>query len=65
VLTCAVSLGGEYGIDDTFVGVPVKLGKEGVEQIYEIKLDQSDLDMLQASAKIVDENCAMLDSAQG
>jgi malate dehydrogenase len=63
VLTCAVSLDGQFGINGTFVGVPIKLGKSGVEQIYEIKLDQADLDMLQKSALIVDENCKMLDSA--
>ncbi|NTU54077.1 MAG: malate dehydrogenase [Chlorobiaceae bacterium] len=63
VLTCAVSLDGQYGIDNTFVGVPVKLGKNGVEKIYEISLDQADLDQLQKSAKIVDENCQMLESA--
>jgi len=65
VLPCAVGLDGQYGIDKTFVGVPVKLGREGVEQIYEIKLDQSELDALQESAKIVDENCAMLESIIG
>jgi malate dehydrogenase len=62
VLTCAVSLDGQYGIDNTFVGVPVKLGKNGVEHIYEITLDQSDLDLLQKSARIVDENCKMLEA---
>lgn len=62
VLPCAVGLDGEYGITGTFVGVPVKLGRNGVEQIYEISLDAADLDSLQKSAKIVDENCKMLES---
>ncbi|MBN1928003.1 MAG: malate dehydrogenase [Chlorobiaceae bacterium] len=65
VLPCAVGLDGQYGINGTFVGVPVKLGKNGVEQIYEINLEQSDLDSLQKSARIVDENCKMLDSIIG
>ncbi len=39
VLPCAVYLQGEYGINELFVGVPVKLGKDGIEKIYEIKLD--------------------------
>jgi len=65
VLPCAVGLEGQYGIDKTFVGVPVKLGRNGVEQIYEINLDQADLDLLQKSAKIVDENCKMLESTIG
>ncbi|NTW54954.1 MAG: malate dehydrogenase [Chlorobaculum sp.] len=62
VLPCAVSLDGQYGIDGTFVGVPVKLGKNGVEQVYEIKLSDSELDALKKSAAIVDENCDMLKS---
>lgn len=62
VLPCAVGLDGEYGITGTFVGVPVKLGRNGVEHIYEISLDAADLDSLQKSAKIVDENCKMLES---
>ena len=39
MLPCAALCQGEYGIDDLFVGVPVKLGKEGVEEIIEIDLD--------------------------
>ena len=35
---CAVYLEGEYGIDGVVVGVPVKLGKNGIEQIIELKL---------------------------
>ena len=38
ILPCSVFLQGEYGIRDLFVGVPVKLGASGVEQIIEIKL---------------------------
>ena len=38
VLPCAAYLEGEYGINGLFVGVPVKLGAEGIEKIYEIKL---------------------------
>jgi malate dehydrogenase len=62
VLPCAVSLDGQYGIDGTFVGVPVKLGKNGVEQVYEIRLSDSELDALKKSAAIVDENCDLLKS---
>jgi malate dehydrogenase len=62
VLPCAVSLDGEYGIDGTFVGVPVKLGKNGVEKVYEIALSDSELEALKKSAAIVDENCDMLKS---
>src|SRR4029079_1990482 len=38
ILPCSVFLQGEYGVRDLFVGVPVKLGKGGMEQIIEIKL---------------------------
>lgn len=62
VLPCAVSLDGQYGIDGTFVGVPVKLGKDGVEKVYEIALSDSELEALKKSAAIVDENCDMLKS---
>src|SRR5271169_6236809 len=39
ILPCAAWLQGEYGIRDTFVGVPVKLGKKGMEEIIQIKLN--------------------------
>jgi malate dehydrogenase len=55
VLPCAVYLQGEYGIKDLFVGVPVKLGKNGVEKIYEIKLEAGEQTALQKSARAVQE----------
>ncbi len=55
VLPCAVYLQGEYGINDLFVGVPVKLGKGGIEKIYEIKLDSSEKAALKKSADAVQE----------
>ena len=39
VLPCAALLEGEYGIHGLFVGVPVKLGRKGVEKIYELQLN--------------------------
>jgi malate dehydrogenase len=55
VLPCAVHLNGEYGIDGLFVGVPVKLGRNGIEKIYEIKLEKSEEAALQKSADAVRE----------
>jgi malate dehydrogenase len=55
VLPCAVYLKGEYGINELFVGVPVKLGKGGVEKIYEIKLEANEQAALQKSADAVRE----------
>jgi len=55
IMPCAVYLQGEYGIDNLFVGVPVKLGVQGVEQIVEIELDQNERALLQKSADAVKE----------
>jgi len=60
VLPCAAWLTGQYGLKDVYVGVPVKLGKNGVEQIYELKLNDTELKMLQESAGRVKENIAKL-----
>ena len=53
ILPCAAYLEGEYGIKDLFIGVPVKLGEEGVEDIIEIKLTDDEQDALQNSASAV------------
>jgi malate dehydrogenase len=55
VLPCAALCQGEFGIDGLFVGVPVRLGKEGVEEIFEIDLDADEKDQLQKSAAAVKE----------
>ena len=56
ILPCAVYLQGEYGLKDTVVGVPVKLGKSGVEQIMEIKLTAEESAALKKSADDVKSN---------
>ncbi len=53
ILPCAAMLSGEYGIHDLFIGVPVKLGKEGVEQIIEIQLTDPERMALDRSADAV------------
>jgi malate dehydrogenase len=55
VLPCAALCDGEYGIDKLFVGVPVKLGKEGVEEIIEIDLSDGERKDLHSSAAAVRE----------
>src|SRR5260221_6287994 len=55
IMPCAVYLQGEYGITGLFVGVPVKLGANGVEQIVEIELHESERALLQKSANAVKE----------
>jgi malate dehydrogenase len=53
ILPCAAILSGEYGINDLFIGVPVKLGKDGVEEIIEIKLTEQEQKALNKSADAV------------
>ena len=55
ILPCAAYLEGEYGINGLFVGVPVKLGARGIEQIIEIKLTEEEKAALQKSAAAVKE----------
>jgi malate dehydrogenase len=55
ILPCAVRLEGEYGINGLFVGVPVKLGAKGVEQIIELELTDDERAALQRSADSVKE----------
>jgi malate dehydrogenase len=55
ILPCSVYLTGEYGVRDQFLGVPVKLGKNGVEQIIEIKLTADEQAALNKSAAAVKE----------
>jgi len=55
ILPCAAYLQGEYGIKDLFIGVPVKLGANGIEQVVEIKLTAEENAALQKSAAAVQE----------
>ena len=55
VLPCSAYLQGEYGVNDLFVGVPVKLGASGIEQILEVKLQGEEVAALQKSAAAVKE----------
>ena len=55
ILPCSVFLQGEYGVRDLFVGVPVKLGARGVEQIIEITLTAEEDAALRKSAAAVKE----------
>lgn len=62
VMPCCVRLSGQYGLNDIFVGAPVKLGKNGVEQVIELALTPSEKALLDASAKAVKEVNDVLDS---
>lgn len=55
ILPCTAYLQGQYGINDLYVGVPVKLGAAGVEEIIELNLSESELLALKESADAVQE----------
>ncbi len=58
ILPCSVYLQGEYGMKDVVIGVPVKLGRKGMEQVVEIKLTDSEKAELTKSAEDVKANMA-------
>ncbi|PIQ86927.1 MAG: malate dehydrogenase [Candidatus Omnitrophica bacterium CG11_big_fil_rev_8_21_14_0_20_45_26] len=60
ILPCCVYLNGQYGIKDTYCGVPVSLGKDGVRRVVELKIAKSDLEALQKSAQDVKANIVKL-----
>lgn len=55
ILPCCVKLDGEYGMDDVFLGVPVKLGKNGIEEVIELNLNEGETKLLDESAEHVRE----------
>src|SRR6184192_2236091 len=60
VLPCTAYLEGEYGIDGLYMGVPVKLGARGIEQVLELDLDDDEQAALQKSADAVREVVGVL-----
>lgn len=65
ILPCCVLAQGEYGIDNIFVGLPVKLGRKGVEEIFEIKLSKEESAELHLSASHVKELCEHIEKTGG
>lgn len=64
IFPCCAWLQGEYGQKDIYLGVPVKLGKKGIEQIIELKLNTEEKQLLDGSAKAVKEVMNVLDGMQ-
>jgi malate dehydrogenase len=60
ILPCAAYLKGEYGINDLFIGVPVKLGSNGIEEIIQITLTDEENASLRKSADAVKELVGLL-----
>jgi malate dehydrogenase len=64
IFPCCAWLSGEYGLKDIYLGVPVKLGKNGIEEIIELKLNKQETELLTSSAKAVKEVMGVLDNMQ-
>jgi malate dehydrogenase len=60
ILPCSVYLDGEYGLSDICFGVPVKLGRNGMEQIIEIDLNDEEREAMQRSADLIRSSMAAL-----
>ncbi|MDR1285281.1 MAG: malate dehydrogenase [Campylobacteraceae bacterium] len=61
MLTCSVYLEGEYGIDGVSIGVPAIIGKDGVEEIIELSLNENELKMLHTAAIELKEQIKIAD----
>jgi len=55
IFPCCAWLTGEYGLKNMYLGVPVKLGKNGIEEILKLKLNASEMKLLKNSANHVKE----------
>ncbi|MCD6201093.1 MAG: malate dehydrogenase [Bacteroidales bacterium] len=62
ILPVCAYLKGQYGFNDIYIGVPVKLGKNGIEEIIEVELDDHERELMNASAKAVREVMDILDN---
>lgn len=61
IFPCCIKLEGEYGLNNMFVGVPVKLGRNGVEQVIEVALNDQEMELLHNSANSVKKIMDVLD----
>ena len=64
IFPCCAWLQGQYGLKDIYLGVPVKLGRRGIEQIIELKLNDAEMSLLTSSSKAVREVMDVLDNMQ-
>ena len=64
IFPCCAWLQGEYGMKDIYLGVPVKLGKNGIEEIIELQLNADEKELLTNSAGAVKEVMNVLDGIQ-
>ena len=64
LITCSVYLEGEYGWNDITIGVPIIVGRTGIEKIVTMDLNEQEKALFDASAKSVKENEDMLDDLE-
>lgn len=64
IFPCCAWLTGQYGLKDMYLGVPVKLGKNGIEEIIELELNDEEKQMLNGSAESVREVLGVLDKME-
>ncbi|KRP07664.1 MAG: malate dehydrogenase, partial [Sphingobacteriales bacterium BACL12 MAG-120813-bin55] len=62
IFPCCAMLNGEYGLSNIYLGVPVKLGRNGIEEIIELKLNDAEMALLKDSATAVKEVLDVLDN---
>jgi len=61
IFPCCAWLEGQYGLSDMYLGVPVKLGKNGIEEIIELQLNEAEKELLKQSANAVKSTLNVLD----
>ena len=61
IIPASAYLNGQYGLKEIFLGVPVKIGRQGVEEIMELELSESDMSALKISAQKVAEDISQLE----
>lgn len=62
IFPCCAWLQGEYGLKDVYLGVPVKIGRKGIEQIIELKLNKEEMELVNKSSAAVKEVMNVLDN---
>jgi malate dehydrogenase len=63
LLVCSAYLNGEYGVYDVYTGVPIILGKDGIDKIIELKLNEQEQADFTSSVDAVKESLAMMRAA--
>ena len=61
MVPCSALLQGEYGLKDVYLGVPVKLGRKGIEEIIEVDLNKEEKKLLHDSSEAVQKVMKVLD----